>query len=122
MCIKTPLSFRLKPQIRITEESFFISLSMFANDFLSKCVLQVGLHLEYNDARNRIACHLQRNLDRSKSEYEYIIFLRRRFTVTILYYKALIHIRKYTSIMLMINNLMLGVFRFNTTLTKDIQI
>ncbi|XP_021967405.1 tropomodulin isoform X4 [Folsomia candida] len=27
-------------------------------------ILRVGLHLEYNDARNRIACHLQRNLDR----------------------------------------------------------
>jgi len=29
-------------------------------------ILRVGLHLEYNDARNRIATHLQRNLDRSK--------------------------------------------------------
>jgi hypothetical protein len=30
-------------------------------------ILRVGISLEYNDARNRIATHLQRNLDRSKS-------------------------------------------------------
>ncbi|CAG7820583.1 unnamed protein product [Allacma fusca] len=27
-------------------------------------ILRLGLHLEYNDARNRVATHLQRNLDR----------------------------------------------------------
>lgn len=29
-------------------------------------LLRLGLHLEYNDARHRIANHLQRNIDRSK--------------------------------------------------------
>lgn len=29
-------------------------------------ILRLGLHLEYNDARHRIAAHLQRNIDRSK--------------------------------------------------------
>lgn len=34
-------------------------------------LLRLGLHLEYNDARHRIANHLQRNIDRSKYlEYE----------------------------------------------------
>jgi len=31
-------------------------------------ILRVGLHLEYNDARNRVATHLQRNLDRKRLE------------------------------------------------------
>jgi tropomodulin len=30
-------------------------------------LLRLGLHLEYNDARHRIASHLQRNIDTSKS-------------------------------------------------------
>lgn len=30
-------------------------------------ILRLGLHLEYNDARHRIATHLQRNIDTSKS-------------------------------------------------------
>jgi len=29
-------------------------------------VLRIGLTLEYNDARNRVATHLQRNLDRTR--------------------------------------------------------
>jgi tropomodulin len=29
-------------------------------------ILRLGLHLEYNDARNRVATHLQRNLDRRR--------------------------------------------------------
>lgn len=29
-------------------------------------LLRLGLHLEYNDARHRIATHLQRNIDTSK--------------------------------------------------------
>lgn len=29
-------------------------------------LLRLGLHLEYNDARHRVASHLQRNIDRSK--------------------------------------------------------
>lgn len=29
-------------------------------------LLRLGLHLEYNDARHRVAAHLQRNIDRSK--------------------------------------------------------
>lgn len=33
-------------------------------------ILRLGLHLEYNDARHRIATHLQRNIDTSKyTEY-----------------------------------------------------
>nr|CAD7462777.1 unnamed protein product [Timema tahoe] len=28
-------------------------------------LLRLGLHLEYNDARHRIAMHLQRNIDRN---------------------------------------------------------
>ena len=32
-------------------------------------ILRLGLHLEYNDARNRVATHLQRNLDRSKNYF-----------------------------------------------------
>ncbi|KAJ8942663.1 hypothetical protein NQ314_009984 [Rhamnusium bicolor] len=31
-------------------------------------ILRLGLHLEYNDARHRIATHLQRNIDTSKCE------------------------------------------------------
>lgn len=29
-------------------------------------LLRLGLHLEFNDARHRIANHLQRNIDRSE--------------------------------------------------------
>lgn len=29
-------------------------------------LLRLGLHLEYNDARHRVATHLQRNIDTSK--------------------------------------------------------
>lgn len=29
-------------------------------------LLRLGLHLEFNDARHRVAAHLQRNIDRSK--------------------------------------------------------
>lgn len=32
-------------------------------------LLRLGLHLEFNDARHRIANHLQRNIDRSKYTY-----------------------------------------------------
>lgn len=34
-------------------------------------LLRLGLHLEFNDARHRVAAHLQRNIDRS--EYKYSI-------------------------------------------------
>jgi len=33
-------------------------------------LLRLGLHLEFNDARHRVAAHLQRNIDRS----EYFLF------------------------------------------------
>lgn len=33
-------------------------------------LLRLGLHLEYNDCRHRVATHLQRNIDRS----EYMLF------------------------------------------------
>lgn len=36
-------------------------------------LLRLGLHLEYNDARHRIASHLQRNIDTSK----FILFLHK---------------------------------------------
>lgn len=29
-------------------------------------LLRLGLHLEFNDCRHRVASHLQRNIDRSK--------------------------------------------------------
>lgn len=29
-------------------------------------LLRLGLHFEYNDARHRVAAHLQRNIDRSE--------------------------------------------------------
>lgn len=32
-------------------------------------LLRLGLHLEYNDARHRVAAHLQRNIDRSECCY-----------------------------------------------------
>lgn len=35
-------------------------------------LLRLGLHLEFNDARHRIANHLQRNIDRS--EYNLLLF------------------------------------------------
>ncbi|XP_065335694.1 tropomodulin isoform X3 [Cloeon dipterum] len=31
-------------------------------------LLRLGLHLEYNDARHRVAAHLQRNLDRKRTD------------------------------------------------------
>lgn len=35
-------------------------------------LLRLGLHLEFNDARHRVAAHLQRNIDRSKyKQYMY---------------------------------------------------
>lgn len=37
-------------------------------------LLRLGLHLEFNDARHRIAAHLQRNIDRSEL-YFYFKFL-----------------------------------------------
>lgn len=37
-------------------------------------LLRLGLHLEYNDARHRIATHLQRNIDTSKGAvYSYFV-------------------------------------------------
>lgn len=32
-------------------------------------LLRLGLHLEFNDARHRVAAHLQRNIDRSKFNF-----------------------------------------------------
>lgn len=36
----------------------------------NSALLRLGLHLEFNDARHRVAAHLQRNIDRS----EYLLF------------------------------------------------
>lgn len=37
-------------------------------------LLRLGLHFEYNDARHRVAAHLQRNIDRSEFNYVSIFF------------------------------------------------
>lgn len=37
-------------------------------------LVRLGLHLEYSDARHRIASHLQKNIDRSKFCLHLIIF------------------------------------------------
>lgn len=42
-------------------------------------LLRLGLHLEFNDARHRIANHLQRNIDRSKYNLNGISF---RYTLS----------------------------------------
>lgn len=43
-------------------------IEMEITDLVEKnnTLLRLGLHLEFNDARSRIAAHLQRNIDRSK--------------------------------------------------------
>lgn len=43
-------------------------IEMEITDLVEKntSLLRLGLHLEFNDARSRIAAHLQRNIDRSK--------------------------------------------------------
>lgn len=38
-------------------------------------LLRLGLHLEFNDARHRVAAHLQRNIDRSEYKNSFLIFL-----------------------------------------------
>jgi tropomodulin len=45
-------------------------------------LLRLGLHLEFNDARHRVAAHLQRNIDRSK----YIKDIARRDIINTIYY------------------------------------
>lgn len=37
-------------------------------------LLRLGLHLEFNDARSRIAAHLQKNIDRSKFRFVFSIW------------------------------------------------
>lgn len=48
-------------------------IEMEITDLVEKnsTLLRLGLHLEFNDARHRVAAHLQRNIDRS----EYTFFL-----------------------------------------------
>lgn len=43
-------------------------IEMEITDLVEKnsTLLRLGLHLEYNDARHRVAAHLQRNIDRSE--------------------------------------------------------
>lgn len=43
-------------------------------------LLRLGLHLEYNDARHRIASHLQRNIDTSKSNF-FLLLLKEKFVL-----------------------------------------
>lgn len=38
-------------------------------------LLRLGLHLEFNDARHRIANHLQRNIDRSEYNFLFLFFV-----------------------------------------------
>lgn len=38
-------------------------------------LLRLGLHLEFNDARHRVAAHLQRNIDRSEYKASPVIYL-----------------------------------------------
>lgn len=50
-------------------------------------LLRLGLHFEYNDARHRVAAHLQRNIDRSKyaSPFPHVLPFYSHFTQ--IYYK-----------------------------------
>lgn len=48
-------------------------------------LLRLGLHLEFNDARHRIANHLQRNIDRSESIL-FILFASRPYSLHIYYF------------------------------------
>lgn len=45
-------------------------------------LLRLGLHLEFNDARHRVAAHLQRNIDRSK--YNIFVCLNISFVFSII--------------------------------------
>lgn len=49
-------------------------IEMEITDLVEKnsTLLRLGLHLEFNDARHRVAAHLQRNIDRS--EYTFSFF------------------------------------------------
>jgi len=59
-------------------------------------ILRMGLTLEYNDARTRIATHIQRNLDRSKSCVTCLTFvLESHSTRCILFIHAFIFISKH---------------------------
>ncbi|XP_055325610.1 tropomodulin isoform X3 [Sitodiplosis mosellana] len=40
-------------------------------------LLRLGLHLEFNDARHRIANHLQRNIDRSESAQKQVVRVKK---------------------------------------------
>lgn len=42
-------------------------------------LLRLGLHLEYNDARHRIASHLQRNIDTSRFKLIISTLLKNNF-------------------------------------------
>lgn len=47
-------------------------IEMEITDLVEKnsSLLRLGLHLEFNDARHRVAAHLQRNIDRSKLTFQ----------------------------------------------------
>jgi hypothetical protein len=40
----------------------------------NKTLLKVGLQFEFNDCRNRVAVHLQKNLDRIREEAVFCLF------------------------------------------------
>ncbi|XP_046805095.1 tropomodulin isoform X2 [Lucilia cuprina] len=49
-------------------------IEMEITDLVEKntSLLRLGLHLEFNDARHRVAAHLQRNIDRSESDTDLV--------------------------------------------------
>lgn len=58
-------------------------IEMEITDLVEKnsTLLRLGLHLEFNDARHRVAAHLQRNIDRSEYTFPFLagIFLFRDY-------------------------------------------
>lgn len=56
-------------------------IEMEITDLVEKntSLLRLGLHLEFNDARHRVAAHLQRNIDRSK--YRYFVYFFTSFEI-----------------------------------------
>lgn len=59
-------------------------IEMEITDLVEKnsTLLRLGLHLEFNDARHRVAAHLQRNIDRSEYTFSFFswdIFITRYF-------------------------------------------
>lgn len=58
-------------------------------------LLRLGLHLEYNDCRHRVATHLQRNIDRSKYRVFMFFFNFRIYIKIDIYFFLLAFISNY---------------------------